>query len=85
MNWSSAVILGVVKMAKSVGIVVAKIHVFKDGDYAYTGDTFVVNEGPDEWIWSASDYDAVIKSAHTKWGEFEGFEVFGLNNYIHLI
>ena len=71
-------------MGKAVGVVVAEIHVFKDGDYEYTGRTFALNEGPEEWVWCKPDYNAIISEANRKWGDYEGFEVFGLNNYIHL-
>jgi hypothetical protein len=71
-------------MAKADNILVARIHYFKDGDYEYTGQVFTLNPGPDGWILNDADYTLVLQQVQKKWGtDVEGFEVFGLNTYIH--
>lgn len=65
---------------KSEGVIIAEINVFQDGDWEYTGNTKVINGGPEGW--QAGDLPTIID-----WGIklYEQFEILGAFQYVHKV
>ena len=55
---------------KSDGVIIAEIRVFADGDWEYTGNTKVINGGPDGG-WQQSDLPMVIDHGIKYYQQFE--------------
>jgi len=63
---------------KSEGVIIAEIHVFRDGDWEYTGKTQVINAGIAPW--EHSDLSFLIQEGAKN---YEQFEILGAFQYVH--
>lgn len=63
---------------KSQSVIIAEIHVFADGDWEYTGNTKVINGGPEGW--QPTDLTSIIEHGIK---HYEQFEILGAFKYVY--
>lgn len=69
---------------KAEGVVVAELNLYKDGSYDFTGRTFSANAGPDA---SSTEFkpEELIAYADRAFGkEWQGIQVMGNLNFVHI-
>lgn len=63
---------------KSEGVIIAEINVFQDGDWEYTGNTKVINGGPEGW--QSTDLTSIVEHGIK---HYQQFEILGAFQHVY--